>query len=393
MNGIERVQSCNVKNLVFKGGSVKGIAYLGCITRLMQLFPTLLPKVERVIGTSAGAITALLVSLNLYEDQQELMKYFTTDFTKYLDMENASLRSRITEFSQATAAGKGVALSSASSTFSSLGANKLGFASGNVFRAWIEGIIAEKTGIEHCTFKELNELETNDGRKKFKSFYVVAFDLEKQEEFIFSNDNTPDAIISDAIRSSISIPFIFEPHAYYCKNANEQRLVPDDMTDHNLIDGGIALNYAIRILDEITNPNEILGFYLTSKKVMEKHLANKKSKSDDPELEETNDIYRPPTSCSPLQCTYISKVFAIHKKFGGQGGRHKKYESRYDRTIYINHLNISSIEFNIDDITKTRLMDEGKKAVDDYFSGKTVIAAAKESHNGVNTRSWKCWKC
>ena len=49
------------KNLVFEGGGVKGIAYIGAIEALDQAGA--LNQIERVAGTSAGAITAMLMSL------------------------------------------------------------------------------------------------------------------------------------------------------------------------------------------------------------------------------------------------------------------------------------------------------------------------------------------
>jgi NTE family protein len=49
------------KNLVFKGGGIRGIAYLGALEVLDK--KGILAAAENVAGASAGAITALLVSL------------------------------------------------------------------------------------------------------------------------------------------------------------------------------------------------------------------------------------------------------------------------------------------------------------------------------------------
>ncbi|KFO67772.1 phospholipase, partial [Smithella sp. SCADC] len=51
------------RNLVFKGGGVRGIAYLGALQYLYE--HNYMQHVERVAGTSAGAITALATALNL----------------------------------------------------------------------------------------------------------------------------------------------------------------------------------------------------------------------------------------------------------------------------------------------------------------------------------------
>mgnify|MGYP000421601976 CR=1 FL=1 len=50
-----------IENLVFEGGGVKGIAYAGALQALET--KNILKDVKRVAGTSAGAITAALVSL------------------------------------------------------------------------------------------------------------------------------------------------------------------------------------------------------------------------------------------------------------------------------------------------------------------------------------------
>lgn len=49
------------KNLVFEGGGVKGIAYAGALEILDK--EGILQNIERVAGTSAGAMMAVLVGL------------------------------------------------------------------------------------------------------------------------------------------------------------------------------------------------------------------------------------------------------------------------------------------------------------------------------------------
>ncbi len=49
------------KNLVFEGGGVKGIAYVGALEVLEK--EGILGSIERVAGTSAGAMVAVLVAL------------------------------------------------------------------------------------------------------------------------------------------------------------------------------------------------------------------------------------------------------------------------------------------------------------------------------------------
>ncbi len=57
------------KNLIFEGGGVKGIAYVGAIKLLEE--KGIISNIVRVGGTSAGAINALLVGLG-YTSAQTL---------------------------------------------------------------------------------------------------------------------------------------------------------------------------------------------------------------------------------------------------------------------------------------------------------------------------------
>ena len=58
---IAQTHKYHFKNLVFEGGGVKGIAYVGALEVLER--EGILKNIERVAGTSAGAMVAVLVAL------------------------------------------------------------------------------------------------------------------------------------------------------------------------------------------------------------------------------------------------------------------------------------------------------------------------------------------
>lgn len=60
-----------ITSLVFEGGGVKGIAYAGAYKALKEEYPGLLDKLHWVAGSSAGAMTALLIALNFTPDEIE----------------------------------------------------------------------------------------------------------------------------------------------------------------------------------------------------------------------------------------------------------------------------------------------------------------------------------
>lgn len=66
-----------IRNLVFQGGSVKGIAYAGALLSLQKFLD--LKEIKRVAGTSVGAITALLIALGCNpEEAKELIANFVS---------------------------------------------------------------------------------------------------------------------------------------------------------------------------------------------------------------------------------------------------------------------------------------------------------------------------
>ena len=58
------------RNLVFSGGGVRGIVYLGALELLDQF--RIVDNIERVAGTSAGAITAAMLSFRLSIRKQKI---------------------------------------------------------------------------------------------------------------------------------------------------------------------------------------------------------------------------------------------------------------------------------------------------------------------------------
>ncbi|GEM_PF-831739 len=87
----EQTQTGNeIEYLVFKGGGVLGMAYAGAIEELES--HDLLPGIKGVAGTSAGAVTALVVALNY--DSKDITAL--TDGTQFKDFEDKLNPLRVT---------------------------------------------------------------------------------------------------------------------------------------------------------------------------------------------------------------------------------------------------------------------------------------------------------
>jgi predicted acylesterase/phospholipase RssA len=61
-------------------------------------------------------------------------------------------------------------------------------------------------------------------KETWKLLYLVGVNASRQESEVFSFENTPDLVISDAVRISMSLPGIFQPHQQYLKKDKLRQL-------------------------------------------------------------------------------------------------------------------------------------------------------------------------
>lgn len=203
------------ENLVFEGAGVRGIAYSGVLNELEN--KKIINGIVKVGGTSAGAITALMVSLGYTSD--EIYNIISdTKFQKFND-------------------GSFFFIGGFSRMFS-----KYGWYKGNKFNKWLEKIILTKTGNSDITFNQLNE-------KGFKQLYVTATCLNKQNLIVFSADTYPKMKIKDAVRISISIPLYFE--AVFIDSVGKVYQKNNIPNLDIVVDGGIIGNFPIFIFDSL----------------------------------------------------------------------------------------------------------------------------------------------
>ena len=205
-----------IKNLVFKGGGVLGIAYAGAIKVLENR--QILQGVENVAGTSAGAITATLVSLGYNSDEIKTI----VNGTSFKSFEDKKSIVRIF--------------------------TKYGLYAGDATLDWLKKLIAQKGLPENATFRDFKN-------KGCKDLYVFATDLNIHGLKEFSFATYPDVVVAEAVRASMSIPMFFK--AWRFPNNN-----PDD---HIYVDGGMIFNFPIDVFDLDGTPNpETMGFYLSN---------------------------------------------------------------------------------------------------------------------------------
>ncbi len=267
---LSKIKPEEVKKLVFNGGGAKGLGHVTAYAATLAcgVKPE---QVQEVAGTSAGSIMAAVVAVGYNVDEiLSIMKEM--DFKKFFDEHGKNTAGPLLktvgklEKEKSPAIAVMPALSKAPVMFSRIG-KEGGIYMGEELRTWIERVINKKTDTAFCTFSELHELTQRN--PLFSDLTVVA--VNKQSKMtpirVFNYKNSPNVIISDAIRASTAIPLVFEPHQIHEKINGLRVQESDDL----YVDGGINQNYPITVFDlpDEAYDRSVLGFKITSKEEAE----------------------------------------------------------------------------------------------------------------------------
>ena len=208
------------KYLVLKGGGIRGIAYTGALKVLDEQKIT--QHIEKVAGTSVGAITGTLFCLGYSASQ----------------MEDIMLGLNIAAFNDGE--------------WFFIGGQKrmrknFGWYKGRKLEEWMGTQIEAQTGNPNTTFFQLHQLTLKD--KKYKDIYIPATNLATQNLEIFSWETHPDMPIKIAVRASASIPLYFG--AVFIDSTGNVIEHPKKHVHYNVyVDGGLLANYPINIFND-----------------------------------------------------------------------------------------------------------------------------------------------
>src|SRR5919109_4776656 len=179
-------------DLVLEGGGVKGIALVGAYSVLVEEGY----EVQRVAGTSAGAIVGSLVAAGMPIDtMRELMA--TLDYAKFQD---PGLLDHLGPV------GKGLSV-----------LFEKGIYEGKYLLSWLDGVL---TGLGKRTFDAFR-IDDDPGTslppdRRYR-LVVMASDLSRGRLVRFPLDyrsyglDPGPAVVAHAVRASASIPFFYEP--------------------------------------------------------------------------------------------------------------------------------------------------------------------------------------
>ena len=200
----------NINNLVFSGGSIKALVYIGCIRALEEF--NLVDSIKTVAGTSAGGIFSLLYVLG-YSSKELTSLTMGLNFSIFKDITTETILAFM---------------------------NNYGIDTGEKLVKLIKILINKKVNDENITFQQLFD-KTN------KKLILTGTCLNKNRIEYFSYKTHPNMKIIDAIRITFSIPLIYNKVEY-----------ENDI----YIDGAIMDNYPIQIFKQYKDTT--LGFLISN---------------------------------------------------------------------------------------------------------------------------------
>ncbi len=324
------------RNLVFEGGGVKGLAYVGAMQVLDQR--GLLRDIDRVGGASAGAINALIYALGYdIPTQRELLD--STDFKDFMDNSFGYLR----DFKR---------------LWLEFGWNK-----GDFFKEWTGRLVKERLGNAEATFQDLKNAGHPD-------LYVIGTNLSTGYSEVFCIERTPDMPLVTALRISMSIPLFFRAERLGKKN---------DV----YVDGGVMMNYPVKLFDRlkyidmqseaaaarfVEYYNKENARFLLERPESSPYVYNRQTLGMRLDTQEEIGLFR---HGEPHRGREISTFpnyarALISALMQVQENKHL-HSDDWQRTIYINTLDVKTTDFDLSDEKKQALILQGIEGAENYF--------------------------
>ena len=246
-------------NLVFEGGGAKGIVFAGA----MKEFEKRGYSYGRLLGTSAGAITATLLAANYSSTEMltqinEKLPDGTPRFSTFMDVASSFAESDwensisfnlfkqldvpflpeyVEEHIDKALFDRLLHLKAYRMLFSFL--EKGGLYAGDAFRVWLE----EKLDLDGRNLGRATMAEFFEHTQKDLS--VVASDTTDNGMIVLNHRTAPDLPVVWAVRMSMSIPFIWQEVTWQSEWGTYRG---NDITGHSVVDGGVNSNFPIRLL-------------------------------------------------------------------------------------------------------------------------------------------------
>lgn len=372
-----------ITSLIFEGGGVKGIAYAGAYKTLKEQ-KGLLDKLHWVAGSSAGAMTALLVALDFTPDEIDF-ELSLVDFS---------------EFAQPPPYGKLATINFIFKNINKISKNlNHGINDGKKLYYWVQKIVEKKLTSKEATFLDLKKKHDSqfpessealsEGLSGYKNLFVIVTNAFKNKTEIFSWETTPHLQIADAVLASMSIPgFFYVRYIDSKKRKIDWNPTQEKICTHEIIpyvDGGVLNNYPINIFRDYKywlpeyyglvkthhfNPSS-LGLRVDSEEEVldlidiryqevisvQAEITDKES-GVNPRMLASSDWLISPKGILSMTNKFVTLLTSDLDKV-------QKY---CQRTIAIRDCNIGTTQFNLSEADKDKLKESGRKSVNGFLN-------------------------
>jgi NTE family protein len=289
-------------------------------------------------GTTAGAINALIFALGYtIEQQREILE--STNFRDFMDSSFGVIRDirRL--------------------------ARHFGWHKGDFFRDWVGDLIEAKLGNRDATFVDLK------AKEGAPELYVIGTNLSTGFAEVFSAERHADMSLLDAVRISMSIPLFFAA-------------VRHGERDEVYVDGGVQLNYPVKLFDRMKYISETETCACRHTDYYNKE--NARFLLDRPghspyvyncqtlgiRLDTTEEIalyrYNEPLKGQPIKRFHQYARALLTAMMNSQEKQHLKSDD-WQRTVYINTLDVGTTDFDISDEKKEALVEQGILGAETYL--------------------------
>ena len=389
-------------DLVFEGGGAKGMVFVGA---LLELFKDGSRTPGRLLGTSAGAITAVSLAAG-YTPEAMLAMLAEKDaagepvFAGFLGepapfdeeaVRHSAIRKLLADLNmpfvpdfaedkidnwiadQLARNPKGRHLFS----FVERG----GWYSADPFVAWLE--------------RKLNEVEANGkprglGKLTLKEFFdethvemtLVAADTTSASMLLLNHLTAPDCPVVWAARMSMSVPLLWQEvtwqaawGSYATWDPDSKRLKPGDVTGHTIVDGGLLSNFPIALfladrpdVDAVVGParsRNVLGLLI------------------DEALPVPN---KPAPGVRAIAVGGLRTVQRLHQLINTATGAHDNMAI----SVFAKHVvrlpagGYSTTQFDMTDAEREALVDSGRAAMVAFLAQQTVLEGIRGFGEGAD---------
>jgi NTE family protein len=311
-------------DLVLEGGGVKGLALVGALKVLEEAGYTF----PRVGGTSAGAIVGSLIAAGVSADDLRTIM-LETNFSDFMD------KGTVQRYTGHLGTGYGLWF-------------EQGMYQGDFFLGYIRNLLQE-AGVD--TFDQL-EVESDDHASlpvdARHRLVVMASDIRRNELVRLPWDlqekyqvDPDDFSVASAVRASMAIPFFFRP--FYMRRGGQR----GRGARHTLVDGGMLSNFPIDVFDRKDGKAPrwpTFGMKLSAK-------VEDKTPEGSQDVDGSIDQVK----------AMIKTMTSFHDSL------HVGTKAVIDRTIFIDNLGVSSVDFDLDRDTQDALYESGQHAARDFI--------------------------